>query len=589
MRLINSETLDLEEFLGIPPPYAILSHIWGPSEWNLQQWENASAEQRGKYDKVTATVAEARRSGLPYVWVDTVCIDKASSAELSEAINSMYAWYEDATICYVYLEDVPYCDVEQLWEPSTGFRTSRWFTRGWTLQELLAPQHLTFYSKEWKSIGTRRRLAVLLAEITGIGREYLGGTLPDSRTPTRRASVAQRLSWASNRVTTRREDIAYCLLGLLGVNMSLLYGEGSRAFVRLQEELIKISDDQSLFAWTIIPGLFHKNGAFMGDNSEVQTAALPRIRLGYLKESQWKPPERPSLLAPDPVVFYASAGIIIAPNARSTVASPYSMTNVGLSISLPILETHTPSVVVAALNCTRDGATGPYERLGLVLMRPRLEGNIYARWYHACEMVVVDTELVKWRSENMYFSKPLLSSVGLKPSLTAIYGFWLIFPKGLGDFWIDYGMNRSSGSTCMVCATWQPTFLGVIGFDKLEGDGDYVCTVHFRDTDASLAFWISMGFSVAKDEAVPNTWFAKAFVYKRARDVSMRRRLSNMRASHGDKGWLQRLTRKKGGNRLDSDSRVASSVGSPVQFDIGVSCKEIRMVYIEVESKSTAI
>jgi hypothetical protein len=134
----------------------------------------------------------------------------------------------------VYLNDV---------DDSVNLSKSRWFTRGWTLQELIAPKRLKFYSAIWEELGSKRHMAQRVADITSIPLDVLENGLNES------ISAAQKMSWAANRQTTRREDMAYCLLGLFGINMPLLYGEGGKAFVRLQEEIIKHSDDHSLFLW----------------------------------------------------------------------------------------------------------------------------------------------------------------------------------------------------------------------------------------------------------------------------------------------------------------------------------------------------
>jgi hypothetical protein len=173
---------------------------------------------------------------------DTCCIDKSSSAELSEAINSMYAWYQRGVVCYAYLSDVQLWstyqpeDADGAWvaenpEAVLQVMKSRWWTRGWTLQELIAPPSVVFYaatSQGWSKIGTKGSLIDLVAARTGIRDDILRGL------DVKKCSVAQRMSWASQRETTRTEDLAYCLLGIFGVNMPLLYGEGSKAFLRLQ-------------------------------------------------------------------------------------------------------------------------------------------------------------------------------------------------------------------------------------------------------------------------------------------------------------------------------------------------------------------
>ncbi|KAL8833027.1 MAG: hypothetical protein Q9170_004555 [Blastenia crenularia] len=171
------------------------------------------------------------------VVMGVVGMNKTSSAELSEAINSMYRWYKDAEVCYAYLVDVT-CDPSG---KAPDFERSRWFKRGWTLQELLAPETLVFYDQEWKEIGTKLSLQAHISHTTRIPAMILTGQTE--------ASVAARMSWAASRRTTRVEDIAYCLMGLFDVNMPLLYGEGPKAFMRLQEMILRSTNDESLFAW----------------------------------------------------------------------------------------------------------------------------------------------------------------------------------------------------------------------------------------------------------------------------------------------------------------------------------------------------
>ncbi|KAH6697092.1 heterokaryon incompatibility protein-domain-containing protein [Plectosphaerella plurivora] len=221
-------------------PYAILSHTWGLDEVVFTDVANGTARAKPAFAKVAFTCRQAARDGLEYAWIDSCCIDKASSAELSEAINSMFPWYRAAVCCYALLEDYHH----ETLVPSALSRC-RWFTRGWTLQELLAPSTVTFHAASGTCIGTRESLCRHIADITRIDADILTGELPLGA-----ASVAKRMSWAANRQTTRLEDTAYCLLGIFDVNMPMLYGEGARAFVRLQEEIMKTTDDESLFACT---------------------------------------------------------------------------------------------------------------------------------------------------------------------------------------------------------------------------------------------------------------------------------------------------------------------------------------------------
>lgn len=245
MWLINTDTLKLEFFMESKiPSYAILSHTWEDEELNFQELGQESARLKKGYAKILKTCEEARKQKLQYAWVDTCCIDKTSSAELTESINSMFAWYKQAAICYALLSDVTFePDAEDNTDRLSG---SRWFTRGWTLQELLAPSKILFYDRDWRLIGNKQSLAKEIASVTGIDSSVLMGM---SRLGQR--SVAERMHWASRRETTRTEDLAYCLLGIFDVHMPLIYGEGSRAFRRLQEEIIARGNDLTIFSWNM--------------------------------------------------------------------------------------------------------------------------------------------------------------------------------------------------------------------------------------------------------------------------------------------------------------------------------------------------
>ncbi|KAE9371893.1 hypothetical protein N431DRAFT_317458, partial [Stipitochalara longipes BDJ] len=200
--------------------------------------------------KIDGCCEKALQDGLRYVWVDTCCIDKSSSAELSEAINSMWYWYGQSRRCYAYLSDVPVGI--NVATGASAFSRSRWFTRGWTLQELISPEVVDFYDEGWNFIGRKsetshdEKFMLLLSEITKIDFHVLR-----DKSQLISFSAARKMSWASHRITTKVEDMAYSLLGLFGINMPLLYGEGPRAFKRLQEEIIKVADDESIFAWSL--------------------------------------------------------------------------------------------------------------------------------------------------------------------------------------------------------------------------------------------------------------------------------------------------------------------------------------------------
>lgn len=151
----------------------------------------------------------------------------------------MYRWYAEAAICLVYLQDYVYSREEEI--DISGWR---WLTRGWCLQEMIAPNTVQFYDHHWKKFATKAQLSSMLSSFTGIDQGLLDGLTHISDYP-----IACRMSWASHRTTTRLEDQAYCLLGLLNVSMPLLYGEGNRAFERLQQEVLRVEDDPSVLVW----------------------------------------------------------------------------------------------------------------------------------------------------------------------------------------------------------------------------------------------------------------------------------------------------------------------------------------------------
>jgi hypothetical protein len=216
------------------PPYAILSHTWGAEEVTFEDLVNGHGQSKAGYRKIVFCGEQAARDDVQYFWVDSCCIDKRSSAELTKAINSMFRYYHDAVKCYAYLSDVS-CSAstvsQSAWE--ADFRTSRWFTRGWTLQELLAPTAVEFYSCQHQRLGSKESLHALIRDITGIPVDALRGCYPMDA-----FSIEERMGWASRRQTTEDEDTAYCLLGIFNIFMPLIYGEGrDSAMKRLRREL----------------------------------------------------------------------------------------------------------------------------------------------------------------------------------------------------------------------------------------------------------------------------------------------------------------------------------------------------------------
>lgn len=335
MRLLDVKTLALHEFHGDNVPvYAILSHVWGPDEVTFADMQSGSlrkaATKKRGFSKLAGCCRQAVSDEYNWAWVDSCCIDKSSSAELSEAINSMFQWYNDAAVCYVYLDDVPAGSSQTRGK----IHDSKWFTRGWTLQELLAPQYLVFFALNWQPLAHMPKLRPLkiqlahsdtmdlteqVSQITGIPEKYLSG-----KAALGRACVAQRMYWASRRETTRAEDRAYSLLGLFDISMPILYGEGLRkAFARLQAEIMKENPDQTILAW------------YRAD------ATLYR------------------LLAESPDDFQNSEDVaqVRREAAGSATWSSFYMTNLGLSITLPIPipsggEWSTGTVTEAILKCT---------------------------------------------------------------------------------------------------------------------------------------------------------------------------------------------------------------------------------------------
>ncbi|KAI0870838.1 heterokaryon incompatibility protein-domain-containing protein [Hypoxylon argillaceum] len=225
------------------PPYAILSHTWGEDddEVTFRDIATGTADQKPGYQKILFCGKQASHDGLEYFWVDSCCIDRSGGSELQEAITSMFRWYQNASKCYVYLSDVVSDDERQPsqdelrranWKVS--FRNSRWFTRGWTLQELLAPQSVEFFSKDASKLGNKTNLSQLLQDITGIPINAFEGTELSS------FSDGDKMSWAKDRNTKRKEDKAYCLLGIFGISMRISYGEGEEhAMRRLRKKIEK--------------------------------------------------------------------------------------------------------------------------------------------------------------------------------------------------------------------------------------------------------------------------------------------------------------------------------------------------------------
>jgi hypothetical protein len=236
MRLLERESdgeLSLtEDFVNHVPAYAILSHTWGhdDQEVSFDEMKRGSGKSKKGYQKIRFCGDQAARDGLRYFWVDTCCINKSDQVELQKSINSMFRWYQNAMKCYIYLSDVSIPSHNPYFE--LVFLEARWFTRGWTLQELLAPSLVEFFSANWTRLGDKYSLERMIHERTEIPVEALRKYDPT------KFSVDEHISWIVKRKTKHEEDMAYSLFGLCGVFLPLIYGEGKEnAFRRLREEV----------------------------------------------------------------------------------------------------------------------------------------------------------------------------------------------------------------------------------------------------------------------------------------------------------------------------------------------------------------
>ncbi|KAK7468914.1 hypothetical protein VKT23_003411 [Stygiomarasmius scandens] len=309
--------IDIVEFQRDIPPYAILSHTWVDEEVSFQDIQHPEVAQVKKgYTKIIRACHLARQQKLHYIWIDSCCINKDSSAELSEALNSMYRYYADSAVCYVYLSDVLSDDPRKV---NSMFRSCKWFTRGWTLQELLAPSELVFYDSNWKKIGTKLSLHDIITSRTGIPAKVLFGDYSD-------ISIARKMSWAARRQTTRPEDRAYSLMGIFRVSMPVIYGEGlTNAFMHLQREIILSSDDRSIFAWV----------ATLSDSDLDSRGLLARSPFDF----RWSR-------------NVGMSGPIVGKD------SSFSMTNSGLHIHLPVkdIPSDDGEDFLASLNCRDESS-----------------------------------------------------------------------------------------------------------------------------------------------------------------------------------------------------------------------------------------
>ncbi|KAK7441812.1 hypothetical protein VKT23_016474 [Stygiomarasmius scandens] len=245
-RLIDAHSLKLVDLTDDQPtpPYAILSHRWiQEEEISFQEMKSLElldqdrdvverVKSKGGYKKIKYACRQALRESIPFIWIDTCCINQKDDKDVARNIRSMFLYYRNAVVCYVFLVDV---DVR--YRKQHRMRDSEWFRRGWTLQELIAPLRVVFFDNRWKRIGCKcdDALGSKISSITGIPRRVLVG-----KRPLRKTGVLERMSWAMGRFTTRPQDRAYCLSGLLGVSMDPDYEESALvAFARLRKAVVE--------------------------------------------------------------------------------------------------------------------------------------------------------------------------------------------------------------------------------------------------------------------------------------------------------------------------------------------------------------
>ena len=504
MRLINATTMQLEYFMADPPPYAILSHTWEDDEVTFQDFTDpnrAVTSTKKGFAKIQLACQLAKQASIAYAWVDTCCIDKTSSAELTEAINSMFAWYAESAVCYVFLSDIGAADAIDPLEPTPEFAASRWFTRGWTLQELIAPKVVEFYDQEWTLRGTKGGLAKVLETITRIDGQVLRDSSVLADIP-----VARRMSWAATRVTTRVEDTAYCLLGIFDISMPMLYGEGKKAFIRLQEEIAKETNDLTLFAW------------------QARDAGVQKYR---------------GVLATSPAEFLNANSIIVGDDKR--FSDEFDMTNKGLRIN-SWLGTGPGESTVRTLNCSLR--EDPTQQIGIYLT---MHGaSLYARsqpdkflLQSQSELArqpnsrILQTQQMSGKADTIYISKSLTPSRSVSLDKARQYGF--LFRSGyispLFKAHMIQPLDLWDSHQRAFLAQGVVSFTGVIFFSikdayvrshRISG-GSFLlaCGITAGKEEGEKRPWISIGSSSGNNELV-KAWGAGARSINEVSDVGSR-------------------------------------------------------------------
>ena len=438
MRFLNTHTLKFEQ---IPDSelhleenqYAILSHRWGANKDEVSFEDiQSSAEFSSKkgFNKIRGFCEVAISENCRYGWADTCCINKGDAVELSEAINSMYQWYKGSKICIAYLEDVPQ---KQLTD-------SHWFDRGWTLQELISPKAVTFFDHDWNIVGTKIELIADLSHKTGIPKDILSHTTKPSS-----CSVAQRMSWAANRITTRVEDRAYSLMGLFDINMPMIYGEREKAFLRLQQQIIQMSKDESIFAW------------------DMEFPGATRIYSG--------------LFAPSPSAFAKCSNIIQTQGSRGFSESNGELT-LWTAVSQRGLGTS-----FATLHCT-DRAH--LDCISYILMARAYTEGEYVRVRNT---INASRGLVQIDRQTRFLERQIRVSVDpTQPPMNIFNGFWLrtVQPPGHDQcHTIILSNSQTSNADYISQHEHKPGVIGIIHMKPMESrDHSGWCKIH----------WITFGF-----------------------------------------------------------------------------------------------
>lgn len=437
MRFLNTSTLQFEQ---IPDSelhlkenqYAILSHRWGADKDEISFEDvrlSTDFSNKKGFNKIKG-FCEAVSANCRFGWVDTCCIHKDNLSELSEAINSMYRWYQGSKICIVYLEDVPQ---KQLTD-------SEWFNRGWTLQELIGPKNVTFFDHDWNIIGTKTELITDLSRKTRIPEGILSHNMKLSA-----CSVAQRMSWGANRETTRVEDRAYSLMGIFDINMPMIYGEREKAFLRLQQQIIQKSKDESIFAW------------------DMDFEGYTRTYSG--------------LYAPSPLAYAKCSEIIQTQGSHG-----FSENNGELSMRLRTVP-HSPEIYLARLHCS-DRAH-PNSAITILISRTSVEGE-YVRVADAKNVIQRSSRFDLWRS---FQERQIRVSVNpTEPPSNIFNGFFLQTPQ-LPDHYDLRTTILSNSQTSQVDYVCPPEYnQGIAGVVLLESKD------HFGNLGGSENRWITISF-----------------------------------------------------------------------------------------------